>query len=157
MSEVGAILLGALIGGIFGLLGVWLGFVLSRRNSEADRRAEKQFTLYLELESLASLLAAYQKQMISIDVFHPKWMRSTERAMTALFNSGVDRLWVLEAINGKWEKPESVAEIQRVADEILKALDPEYSRAVVELERKTGVKREDIDPVLLSREQEKRR
>jgi hypothetical protein len=150
VSNACAALLGALIGGVFALLGAWLGVYLLRRGTEADRRTEKQFTLYVELESLATLLVAYQKKMIDIRVFHPKWVRSTERAIGTLLNSGIDRTWVLEAINGKWEKPESVTEIRKVADEIVKKIDPEYSRALAELEQKTGLKREDIDPIILS-------
>src|SRR5580698_5202396 len=46
ISDARAALLGALIGGVFGMLGVWVGFYLSRRGSEEDRRTEKLFTLY---------------------------------------------------------------------------------------------------------------
>jgi hypothetical protein len=144
--------IGGLIGGVLAVLGVCLAYYLGRRGSEVDRRAEKQFTLYLELEVLATLLVAYQKQMIDPKVFHRKWARTTERIIGGVLNSGVDRKWVLDVMNGKWEKPESVTAVQALADEIMEKIDPEYSRALRELERETGVKRSDIDPIILSRE-----
>jgi zinc transporter ZupT len=42
---VGAII-GATIGGVFGLLGVWVGYFFSKHASEGDRQTELQYTIY---------------------------------------------------------------------------------------------------------------
>jgi hypothetical protein len=49
MSEATATILsaiiGALIGGVFVLAGVWVGYYFSKRASEGDRQAELQYTI----------------------------------------------------------------------------------------------------------------
>jgi hypothetical protein len=76
ISDPEAAVLAGLIGSVSGLVGVWLGFYLSRRASEEDRRSEKLFTAYTEIERLGNLLKAVQKQMIDKSVFYRKWVRS---------------------------------------------------------------------------------
>jgi hypothetical protein len=149
ISDPEAAIVSGLIGSVSGLIGVWLGFYLSRRASEDDRRSEKLFTVYLEMERLGNLLKAVQKQMIDKSVFYRKWTATTENIMGALIGSAIDRKRVLKAINFKWDDPASVVEAQALADDLLKKLDPEYYRASKELCKELGVKPEDIDPIIL--------
>ena len=72
--------------------------------------------------------------------------------MVALIRSGLskdEKKKVLHAINGKWENPESVKNLQQLADDLLKKLDPEFAAAANELLKELGIKPEDIDPVIL--------
>ena len=62
LSDAVAAIVGGVIGGLLGLAGVWLGYYLSRRGSEKDRRAEKLLTLYREMEMLGNLLIAVQNR-----------------------------------------------------------------------------------------------
>jgi uncharacterized protein YjiS (DUF1127 family) len=149
MSDASAALLGALIGGGFLMLGVWLGFYLSRRGSEEDRRAEKLLTIYNETEVLWNLLAAVQKESISHAQFYPRWTATTENIMRALIGSGLDRKQILIAINGKWNDPKSVTALRALADELLEKLDPEYAHAAKEMLNDLGIKPEDIGQVIL--------
>jgi hypothetical protein len=151
ISDPEAAILAGLIGSVSGLMGVWLGFYLSRRASEKDRRSEKLFSVYIEVESLGNLLKAVQKQMIDKSVFYRKWAATTENIMRALIGSDIDRKRILNAINVKWDDPASVVEVQALADDLLKRLDPEYYRAGKELCKELGVKPEDIDPIVLSK------
>jgi hypothetical protein len=63
MSEATATILsaiiGALIGGVFVLAGVWVGYYFSKRASEGDRQAELQYTIYKKVESVKYLLVAF--------------------------------------------------------------------------------------------------
>jgi hypothetical protein len=72
MSETTATILsaviGGLLGGVFVLLGVWIGYYFSRRASEGDRHAELQYTIYRKVEELKNLLMAFKKQMITQDM-----------------------------------------------------------------------------------------
>jgi hypothetical protein len=148
---VGAII-GAAIGGVFGLLGVWVGYFFSKRASEGDRHAELQYTIYKKVEAIKNLLIAFQKNMISRDTIHERSARDSEAILVALIGSGLskgEKKKVLHAINGKWENPESVKKLQQLADDLLKKLDPEYADAADELLKELGVKPEDIDPIIL--------
>jgi len=78
MSEVTATILGALIAGVFGLMGVWVGYYFSKRASEGDRHAELQYTIYQKVESLKNLVTAFQKQIITRDLLYERWNRATE-------------------------------------------------------------------------------
>ena len=73
--------------------------------------------------------------------------------MVALIRSGLskdEKKKVLHAINGKWENPESTKELQQLADDLLKKLDPEFADAANELLKELGVKPEDIDPIIFT-------
>jgi hypothetical protein len=73
--------------------------------------------------------------------------------LIALVRSGLskdDKKKVLQAINGRWENPESSKKLQQLADDLLKKLDPEFADAASELLKELGVKPEDIDPVILT-------
>jgi hypothetical protein len=148
---VGAVIAGV-IGSVSGLGGVWLGFYLSRRGSEADRRAEKLLAVYTETEFLANLLVAFQKQKIGASEFYRKWATTTEKMMRSLIGSGLDRKRILKAINGKWDDPKSVTELKALADDLLEKVDPDYARAARELCVELGVKPEDIEPIILPRD-----
>jgi uncharacterized protein YjiS (DUF1127 family) len=157
MSETAATILsailGAVIGGVFVLVGVWVGYYFSKRASEGDRHAELQYTIYKKVESVKNLLIAFKKKMISQEVLHEKWNRVTEEILVALIRSGLskaEKKKVLHTINLKWENPESVKKLQQLADDLLKKVDPEFHAASNELLDELGVKREDIDPVILT-------
>ena len=122
MSEVTATILGAiigaLVGGVFGSLGVWAAFHFTKRASEADRHAELQYTIYRKVEAIKNLLIAFQKNMICQDVIHDKSARASEDVLVAMIRSGLskdEKKKVLHAINGKWENPESVKDLQQLA------------------------------------------
>jgi hypothetical protein len=72
---VGAVI-GATIGGVFGLLGVWVGYYFSKRASEGDRQTELQYTIYQKVESIKNRLTAFQKEMISRETIHEKSARA---------------------------------------------------------------------------------
>jgi hypothetical protein len=151
MSEVSATIIGALIGGVFVLLGVWVGYYFSKRASEGERHAELQYTIYQKVESLKNLLMAFQKNLINRETIHEKSARASEEILVAIIRSGLskgEKKKVLHAINGKWENPESVTNLQQVADALLKKLDPEFAAAANELLKELGAKPEDIDPII---------
>jgi len=133
------------------LAGVWFGYYLSRRAGEKDRRDEKTFTIYQEVERLANLLTAFQKKMIEGAEFGRQWHTTTENIMVALIGSGADRKKVLNAINVRWDDPKGVAEVRALADDLLEQLDPKYLRASRELCEELGIKREDIDTIIVPR------
>jgi len=156
MSEATATILnaiiGALIGGVFVLAGVWVGYYFSKRASEGDRQAELQYTIYKKVESVKYLLVAFKKKMITQEVLHDKWNRATEEILVALIRSGLtknEKKKLLHAINLRWENPESIKKLQQSADDLLKKIDPEFHDASHELLNELGVKPEDIDPVIL--------
>src|SRR5882672_8521814 len=95
MSEVTATILGAvigaLIGGVFLLVGAWAGYYLSKRASEGDRHAELQYTIYRRIEQIKNLLMAFKKKMIPQEVLHEKWNRATEEILVALIRSGLSK------------------------------------------------------------------
>lgn len=70
--EAAATLEAALVAGIFGLLGVWIGFTLSRLASEGDRREEALFTMYQNIETVKALIVAFQRRMIDKALLHEK-------------------------------------------------------------------------------------
>jgi len=153
MSEAAASILGALIAGVFALVGVAIGYYLSRRASEADRRTELQYTIYRKMEQLKNLLMAFKKRMISAAVLHEKWTLTTEEVLVALIRSGLSRnekKRILHAINGRWENPQTIKDVDQLAKELLTKLDPEFAQAADELLEELGVKPEDIDPVVLT-------
>ena len=157
MSEADATILsaiiGAIIGGVFVLAGVWVGYYFSKRASEGDRHAELQYTIYKKIEELKNLLMAFQKKMITRETIHEKSARASEEILVALIRSGLskdEKKKVLHAINGKWENPESTKELQQLADDLLKKLDPEFADAASELLKELGVKPEDIDPIIFT-------
>jgi hypothetical protein len=156
ISEAAAATLeGALVGGAFALLCMWMGFFLSRLASESDRRKEALFTIYHCIEKLKNLLIAFQKQMIDQGTLYPKWERTTEDVLVVIIRSGLSReekKRVLRAINGKWEDPNSVTTLQSLADELLKKIDPTYAQAAKELLDEAGIKVQDIDPVIVAKE-----
>ncbi len=154
MSEVTATIIAALIGGVFALVGVWIGYYFSKRASEGDRHSELQYKIYQKVESLKNLLIAFQKEMITREEIHEKSARASEEVLVAIIRSGLskdEKKKVLHAINGKWENPESVKNLQRVADDLLKKLDPEFADAANELLNELGMKPEDIDPIILTK------
>ena len=158
MSEATATILsaiiGAVIGGVFGLVGVWVGYYFSKRASEGDRHAQLQYTIYRKVESLKNLLMAFQKKMISRETIHEKSARASEEILVAIIRSGLskdEKKKVLHAINGKWENPESVKNLQRLADDLLKKLDPEFAAAASELLNELGIRPDDIDPIIFTR------
>jgi hypothetical protein len=151
VSEVTATIVAALVGGVFGLVGVWVGFYFSKRASEGDRQAELQYTIYKKVEAIKNLYMAFQKNMISQETIHERSARVSEEVLVALIRSGLskdEKKRVLHAINGKWENPESVKKLQHLADDLLKKLDPEFAQAANELCSELGVKPEDIDPII---------
>jgi hypothetical protein len=157
MSEAAAMILsaviGAVVGGVFALAGVWIGYYFSRRASEGDRQTELQFTIYKKVEELKNLLMAFKREMIAQETLHEKWTRATEEILVALIRSGLskdEKKKVLHAINGRWENPESIKKLEQLADDLLKKLDSEYADAASELLDESGVKPEDIDPVVLT-------
>jgi hypothetical protein len=157
MSETTATILsaviGGLLGGVFVLLGVWIGFYFSRRASEGDRHAELQYTIYRKVEELKNLLMAFKKKMITQETLHDKWTLATEEILVALIRSGLskdEKKNVLHAINGRWENPETSKRLQQLADDLLKKLDSEFAAAASELLNELGTKPEDIDPVILT-------
>jgi hypothetical protein len=155
MSDAAATLLAGLAGGLFALLAVWIGFLLSRLASEDDRRIQALVVIYQNIEALKNLLIAFQKRMIEKHVLHPKWTRTTENVLVALVRSGLnrkDKKRVFYAINGKWEDPKSVTALAALADELLNKIDPDYAQAGKEFLRELGIKPEDIDPVILVKE-----
>ena len=149
LSDADAAVVGALIGSVSGLAGLWLGYYLSRSATEADRRTEKLLTLYRETEHLWNLLAAVQKQKMDRTQFYRQWVLTTENIMGALFNSGLDQKRILKAINGKWDDPKSVMTLQALADELHEKLDPDNARAGREMLSELGVSPEDIEPIVL--------
>jgi len=152
MSEVTATIIAALIGGVFALVGVWVGYYFSKRASEGDRHAALQYTIYQKIEHLKNLAIAFQKNLISQKEIHDKSARTSEDVLNALIRSGLskdEKKKVLHAINGKWENPESVKNLQQLADDLLKKLDPEFDDAARELLTELGIKAEDIDPIIL--------
>ena len=151
LSDADAAIVGGVIGGVLGLAGVCVGYYLSRRGSEKDRRTEKLLTLYREMEALGNLLIAVQKQMIDKAQFYRKWNATTENIMGALIGSDVDRKRVLKAINAKWDDPKGATELKALADELLEKLDPEYARAGRDLCKELGIKPEEIDPIIIAR------
>jgi hypothetical protein len=147
-------IIGAVIGGVFGLMGVWVGYYFSKRASEGDRHSELQYTIYQKVEYLKNLSIAFQKKMISQKEIHDKSARASEEVLNALIRSGLskdEKKKVLHAINGKWENPESVKNLQQLADDLLKKLDPEFAVAANEMCDELGIKPEDIDPIILIR------
>ena len=151
LSDAAAAIVGGVIGGVLGLAGVCVGYYLSRRGSEKDRRTEKLLTLYREMEVLWNLLIAFQKRMIEKTDFHRKWVAITENIIGALIGSDVDRKRVLKAINAKWDDPKGATELKALADELLEKLDSEYARASRELCKELGIKPEDIEPIIIAR------
>jgi hypothetical protein len=152
MPDAAATLLSCLAAGIFALLCVYIGFVLSRLATEGDRRKEALFTIYQNVETLKNLLVAIQKRMIDVDILHPKWTRATENVLLVLIRSGLkskEIKRVLVAINGKWEDPKSVIALTELGEELLKKLDREYAQAAKEFLDDLGVKPEDINPTIL--------
>jgi hypothetical protein len=152
MSEVTATIIGALIGGVFVLVGVWVGYYFSKRASEGDRHAELQYTIYKKIEIIKNLLMAFKKKMISQELLHERWNRATEELLVALIRSGLskdEKKNLLHAINLRWENPESIKKLQQAADDLLKKLDPEFADAASEVLNEFGIKPEDIDPVIL--------
>lgn len=151
LSDADATIAAGIVGGVFGLGGVWLGFYLSRRVTEKDRRAEKLLRMYRELERLGNLLVALQKEMLSKSQFYSQWLATTESIIAELIGSGVDRKRVLKAINVKWNDPNGVKEVRELAREFLKQIDPEYEKAASEHLDELGLKPEDIDPIIVRR------
>lgn len=156
MSEATATILsaivGAVIGGVFVLMGVWVGYYFSKRASEGDRHAELQYTIYRKIEVIKNLLMAFKKKMITQETLHEKWTRATEEILVALIRSGLskdEKKKLLHAINLRWENPESIKKLQQSADDLLKKLDPEFADASTELLNEFGIKPEDIDPIIL--------
>ncbi len=156
MSEATATILsaivGALIGGVFVLAGVWVGYYFSKRASEGDRHAEMQYTIYKKIEGIKNLLMAFKKKKITQEMLHEKWTRATEEILVALIRSGLskdEKKKVLHAINLRWENPESIKKLQESADDLLKKLDQEFADASTELLNEFGIKPEDIDPIIL--------
>ena len=156
MSEATATILsaiiGALIGGVFVLVGVWVGYYFSKRASEGDRHTELQYIIYRKIEQIKNLLMAFKKKMISQETLHEKWNRATEEILVALIRSGLskdEKKKALHAINLRWENPESIKKLGQFADDLLKKLDPEFADASKELLKELGVKPEDIDPIIL--------
>ncbi len=152
MSEATATIVGALIGGVFILVGVLVGYYFSKRASEGDRHAELQYTIYRKIEVIKNLLMAFKKKMITQEMLHEKWTRATEEILVALIRSGLskdEKKKLLHAINLRWENPESIKKLQQSADDLLKKLDPEFAHAANELLKELDVKPEDIDPVIL--------
>ena len=150
MSEA---IVGTLIGGVFSLVGVVVGYYLSKRASEGDRHAELQYTIYKKIESVKYLLVAFKKKMITQETLHEKWTRATEEILVALIRSGLskdEKKKLLHAINLRWENPESIKKLQQSADDLLKKLDPEFAEASTELLNEFGIKPEDIDPIIFS-------
>jgi hypothetical protein len=153
---VGAII-GATIGGMFGLLGVWVGYFFSKRASEGDRQAELQYTIYQKVERLKNLLMAFQKKMISQEEIHEKSARTSEEVLVAIIRSGLskgEKKKILHALNGKWENPESIKKLEQLADDLLHKLDPEFAAAANELLKELGIKPEDVDPIIFTRSAE---
>ena len=152
MSDASATIIGALIGGVFVLVGVWAGYYFSKRASEGDRHAELQYTIYRKIEQIKNLVMAFKKKMISQETLHEKWTRATEEILVALIRSGLnkdEKKRLLHAINLRWENPESIKKLQQLADDLIKKLDPEVADASTELLNELGVKPEDIDPIIL--------
>jgi hypothetical protein len=133
------------------LVGVWLGFQLSRRAAERDRRTERLFAIYVEIERLRNLLTAHKRSLIEPNVFHRLWARSTEKVLAALLGAGLSKSEikrVLSAINERWEDPKSESVLRELADDLLERLDTEYSEAAKQLLDELGKKPEDIDPIV---------
>jgi len=152
MSEATATIVGALIGGVFILVGVLVGYYFSKRASEGDRHAELQYTIYKKIEGIKNLLMAFKKKKITQEMLHEKWTRATEEILVALIRSGLskdEKKKVLHAINLRWENPESIKKLQESADDLLKKLDQEFADASTELLNEFGIKPEDIDPIIL--------
>jgi hypothetical protein len=150
--DAAATILAATVGGVFGLLGVAIGFFLGRIAAESDRHKEALFAIYVNIETLKNLLIAFQKRMIDKVVLHPRWAAATEKVLGALLGSGLNRKekkQILHAINGKWEEPKSVTVLSALGEELLKQIDPEYAEAAKELLQELGVKPEDIDPTIV--------
>ena len=108
-----------------------------------------------KLRAIKNLLIAFQKKMISQEEIHDKSARASEEVLVAIIRSGLskdEKKKVLHAINGKWENPESVKNLQQLADDLLKKLDPEFAAAANELLKELGLKPEDIDPIILVRD-----
>ncbi len=150
ISENSATVVAAVIPGVFGLAGVWIGFYLSKRAGEGDKRAEKRYAIYQELESLRNILIAFQKHKIDNTQFFRKWNLSTEKLLVTLIGSDVDQKRILKTINRKWQDPEVVPELLVLADELLEKIDPNYARATREMLKELGVRPEDIEPIILS-------
>lgn len=151
MSDAAATIIGALIG----LAGVAIGYYFSRRASEGDRKTELQYKIYQNVERLKNLLMAFKKKMISQEVLHDKWTRTTEEVLVALIRSGLpknEKKRVLRAINGRWENPETTRKLQQLADDLLAKLDRDYAEAAKELLNELGKKPEDIDPVIIDQQ-----
>ena len=132
MTEVTATILSAIIGGVFALVGVAVGYYFSKRASEGDRHAELQYKICRKIEETKNLLKAFKKKMITQETFHEKWNRATEEILVALVRSGLskdEKKKVLHAINLRWENPESIKKLQQSADDLLKKLDPEFAEA----------------------------
>jgi hypothetical protein len=154
MSDAAAALLACLVGGIFGLLGVWMGFALSRIATEKDREKEALFKIYYNVEVTKNLLIAFRKQMIGATELHPKWNDATENILVALMRTGLnskEKKRILLAINGKWEDSKSVTELNALGSELLTKLDPAYAQAASELLEGMGVKPEDVNPTIVRR------
>ncbi len=95
--------------------------------------------------------------MISQDMIHDRSARASEDVLVALIRSGLskdEKKKVLHAINGKWEKPESVRELQQLADDLLNKLDPDFAAAANELCKDLSVKPEDINPIIVVKEKD---
>ena len=134
-------------------MGVWVGYYFSKRASEGDRDAELQYTIYKNVEVLKNLLIAFNKKMITQETLHEKSAWATEELLVALIRSGLskdEKKRVLHAINGKWENPESIKQLQQLADDLLEKLDSDFADAASELLDELGVKPEDIDPIILA-------
>jgi hypothetical protein len=150
--EAQATVIASLIGGAFALLGVWIGFYLSRRASEGDRKTDALSKIYLGTEMLRTLVRAFQKKMIDQSLMHRKWNNTTEGMLMALVRSGLDKKEkkrVLHTINVKWGDPQAASKLRELADELLNRLDPEFAKASKEMLAELGVTPDDIDPVIL--------
>lgn len=150
LSDADASIGGALIAGLFGLAGVWVGFYLARRASDKDRRAEKLLTTYIETEHLGNVLRAFQTHKLTPPAFARRWYETTEKIIGALIGSGLDKKRVLKAINGKWNDPQAVAVLRKLADDLLQLVDPDYAQASSDMLRELGITRDEIEPTVIS-------
>lgn len=154
MSDAAAALSGAVIGGVFVLAGVWFGAYLNRKASDSQRQKEKVFALHRHVEQLRNIIMAFQQKKIDDKQFYRRWTYATEETMGALFGSRLSKeiqKRVLRAINGKWDDPKTVKDLGDLSDDILEAADPAYAAASRELLRELGVKKDEIEPIILDK------
>jgi hypothetical protein len=154
ISDADAAIVAGVIGGGFGLLGVWLGSYLGKRDTEKVRHAEKLLVTYREIEVLRNCLIAFQKNTIDKARFYRLWNQTTEKIMEALVGSGLsskEKRRVLTAINAKWNDPAGIKELGKLSDELLERVDPGYALAARQMLTDLGIDRDTIDPVILGR------